>query len=171
MKSSTSLSESLWWSSLYSHRVPWSEILIFSLLTPSTGSLERTPRPPLGCGSSCWSSSGSPVRPRGGPGGSREWARDPQWDLLARGDLVHSGVRQGGLGECWVGEDGEGVDGRTLVKTSSIGKSHSVLVLHLAVDVRWVRRDQMPSKLFWSVRLQEEGLPVCPRPGRDPERC
>ena len=25
--------------------------------------------------------------------------------LLARGDLVHSGVRQGGLGECWVGED------------------------------------------------------------------
>ena len=48
---------------------------------------------------------------------------------------MHSGVRQGGLGECWVGEDGEGVDGRTLIETSSVGKSPSVLVLHLVVDV------------------------------------
>ena len=42
--------------------------------------------------------------------------------LLAWGDLVHSGVRQGGLRECWVGEDGEGVDGRTVIETSSVGK-------------------------------------------------
>ena len=32
-------------------------------------------------------------------------------DILARGDLVHFGVRQGGPGECWVGEDAEGWTG------------------------------------------------------------
>ena len=40
-----------------------------------------------------------------------------------------------GLDSVWL-EKMVGVDGRTLIETSSVWKSPSVLVLHLAVDVR-----------------------------------
>ena len=56
-------------------------------------------------------------------------------DLLARGDLVHFGVRQSGAWRVLGWRRWWGVDGRTLIETSSVGKSPSVLVLHLAVDV------------------------------------
>ena len=48
---------------------------------------------------------------------------------------MHSGVRQGGLADERVGEDGDGVDGRTVIETSTAGKFPRVLVVHLAVDV------------------------------------
>ena len=64
------------------------------------------------------------VEPEGGPDIVEAWEEVESVPgtlsgrLLARDDLVHSGVRQGGLADERVGEDGEGVDGRFTIDIS-----------------------------------------------------
>ena len=55
--------------------------------------------------------------------------------LLAGTDLEHSGVLQGGGGEERVGEDGDGVDGRTVIETTVVRQSPRVLGAELSTSM------------------------------------